>query len=179
MKLKAAFLIVFTLFVYSLLYPQFKSNNISHQQYNQSFTPTISLGLGGGIAYIEDNSGLAIGMFAELKTESFSFVPQANFWKIGDDNNFEAAGLVRLRFSSTSVEPYIDGGIGLNFYSRKNDSTKTTENKTNVGLDLGGGIEFLGIGSNYTLFVDAKYKIIVSEPNIKGYTLTGGLKFYF
>jgi len=143
----------------------------------QSLTPQIFLGVGAGAAYIENNSGLALGMFAEIKTETFSFVPEANYWKVGDDNNFEAAGLVRLRFKSTSIEPYVDGGIGLNFYSYK-DANKVSQNFTKVGLDLGGGLDFLGVGSNYSIFIDAKYKIIVSDPNIKGYTLTAGIKFY-
>jgi len=143
----------------------------------QGVSPQIFLGVGAGAAYIENNSGLALGMFAEIKTETFSFVPQANYWKVGDDNNFEAAGLVRIRFKSTSIEPYVDGGIGLNFYSYK-DKDKVTQNFTKVGLDLGGGLDFLGVGSNYSIFIDAKYKIIVSDPNIKGYTLTGGIKFY-
>ena len=117
-------------------------------------------------------------MFAEIKTETFSFVPQANFWKVGNNNNFEAAGLVRLRFKSASIEPYVDGGIGVNFYSYK-DKDNVSQDFTKVGLDLGGGVDFLGIGTNFSIFIDGKYKIIVSDPNVKGYTLTGRHKILY
>lgn len=184
LKLLLASLIILVLFTNG--YSQYNLQNLDKGIRNfvlptptnkQSLSPQIFLGVNAGAAYIENNSGLALGMFAEIKTETFSFVPQANYWKVGEDNNFETAGLVRLRFKSSSIEPYVDGGIGLNFYSFK-DANKVSQNFTKVGLDLGGGLDFLGVGSNYSIFIDAKYKIIVSDPNIKGYTLTAGIKFY-
>lgn len=186
MKLKLLLASLIILVLITNGYSQYKLQNLDKGIRNfvlptptnkQGVSPQIFLGVGAGAAYIEDNSGLALGMFAEIKTETFSFVPQANYWKVGDRNNFEAAGLVRLRFKSSSIEPYVDGGIGLNFYNYTDDK-KVSQNFTKVGLDLGGGLDFLGVGSNYSIFIDAKYKIIVSDPNIKGYTLTAGIKFY-
>jgi hypothetical protein len=149
--------------------------------HKQGVSPQVFLGGGAGLAYFKSNSGLNLTLFAEVKTETFSFVPQANYWKVDDENNFEAAGLVRIRFKSSSIEPYVDGGLGINFYNSKDKGI--TESKTKVGLDLGGGLDFLGIGSNYSIFIDLKYKIIIdarnTDPNnLAGYTLTGGIKFY-
>jgi len=184
LKLFLASLIILVLFTNG--YSQYKLQNldkgkkdfvVSTPLQRQAGAPQIFLGVGAGIAYFKNNSGLNIGLFAEIKTETFSFVPQANYWKVDDDNNFETAGLVRLRFKSASIEPYVDGGIGLNFYNYK-DSLKNTVNQTKVGLDLGGGLDFIGIGTNYSIFIDAKYKIIIGEPNVTGYTLSGGIKFY-
>ena len=85
------------------------------------------------------------------------------------------AGIVRLRFKTGGIEPYVDGGIGINFLD---DKSKVTEkNDTRIGLDLGGGLDFVGAGSNYSIFIDAKYKIIVGDPNLKGVVFSGGIKF--
>jgi hypothetical protein len=186
MKLKLFLASLIILVLITNGYSQYKLQNLDKGKKDfvlptpvkkQGVAPQIFLGGAAGIAYMDDNSGLAMGMFAEIKTESFSFVPQANYWKVGDKNNFEAAGLVRIRFKSASIEPYVDGGIGLNFYNFT-DKDKVQQSFTKVGLDLGGGLDFTGVGSNYSIFIDAKYKIIVSDPNIKGYTLMGGIKFY-
>ncbi len=136
----------------------------------------IALGGGLGPAFIvEGSSGLTFNFFAEIKTESFSLLPQVNYWKAGDQNNFEVAGLLRLKFKTPTVIPYVDGGIGVNFLTQK--ILGVSENLTKVGLDLGGGVEFPGIGPTFSLYVDGKYKIIISDPNISGYFLTGGIKF--
>jgi|WetSurMetagenome_2_1015567.scaffolds.fasta_scaffold113040_2 hypothetical protein len=170
------------LFSASSVFSQYKTDIQSHsylKTYSQNFSgisvapASISLGFLGGLSRFEGNSGLNVGFFAEIKTESFSFVPQANYWKTDDMNNFEMAGLIRMKFKTGVVEPYVDGGIGINFLNTKSDG----RNDTKVGLDLGGGVEFSTPGSNYTIFGDAKYKIIVGDPNIKGVTLSAGVKF--
>ncbi|MEI7485477.1 MAG: hypothetical protein WCK13_12270, partial [Ignavibacteriota bacterium] len=175
MKLKLFLSSLIILVLFTNGYSQYKLQNldkgtkdfvVSTPLQRQAGAPQIFLGAGAGIAYFKSNSGLNIGLFAEIKTETFSFVPQANYWKVGDDNNFEAAGLVRLRFKSSSIEPYVDGGIGLNFLNSK--SNIASENTTKVGLDLGGGLDFIGIGTNYSIFIDAKYKIIIGDPNVTG-----------
>ncbi|MGB9696772.1 MAG: hypothetical protein ACP5P3_07270 [Ignavibacteria bacterium] len=147
-----------------------KSNSEFSSYSKSGFSPTVSLGMMGGVAKMNGNTGYSVGLFAELRTETFSFVPLANYWKTNVENDFEAAGLVRLRFKSGSMEPYADGGIGVNFLSYDNNNIK-------LGLDLGGGLDFTGAGSNYSLFIDAKYKVIVGDPNIKGFTVNFGLKF--
>ncbi len=167
----------------SSLYAQYNSTTIKQnhnvERFNNylkisSFTPSVDLGLLAGFAKFENN-GLGIGMFAEIKTESFSLVPMAYYWKVDNMNNFEMAGLARLRFKAGNMEPYVDGGIGINFLNDKR--TMPERNDTKLGLDLGGGIDFVGMGGNYSLFFDAKYKIIVGDPNIKGFILGGGIKF--
>jgi len=184
-KLTLSFLIVFLVSV-SPLFSQVNSGTSNQSENSEkfnsylkinSFTPTVCLGLQGGFAKFDGdkNTGLALGMFAEIKTESFSLVPQANYWKTDVMNDFEMAGIVRLRFKTGGMEPYVDGGIGINFLD---DKSKVTEkNDTRLGLDLGGGLDFVGAGSNYSIFIDAKYKIIVGDPNLKGVVFSGGIKF--
>ena len=151
-------------------------NNFTLTGLNAAPVSHISLGGGLGPAFIVDgSSGLTFNFFAEIKTESFSLLPQVNYWKAGDQNNFEVAGLLRLKFKTPTVIPYVDGGIGVNFLTQK--ILGVSENLTKVGLDLGGGVEFPGIGPAFSLYVDGKYKIIISDPNISGYFLTGGIKF--
>ncbi len=181
-KITLSFILILTISI-STLYAQYKpetqkqnQNVEKFQNYLKlnSFTPSVSLGLQAGFVKFE-STGLGVGMFAEIKTESFSLVPMAYYWKVDNMNNFEMAGLARLRFSTGNMEPYVDGGIGINFL---NDKRTTPErNDTKIGLDLGGGIDFVGMGGNYSLFFDAKYKIIVGDPNIKGFILGGGIKF--
>lgn len=178
-KLTLSFLIVIILSV-SNLFPQVNQsqNLVKFNRYLKinSFTPVVNLGVQGGYAKFDGdkNSGLAVGMFAEIRTESFSLVPQANYWRTDKMNDFEMAGLVRLRFGGVGMQPYVDGGIGLNLLNDK--SGPTEKNDTKIGLDLGGGIDFVS-ASNYTLFIDAKYKIIVGDPNLKGLIFSGGIKF--
>jgi opacity protein-like surface antigen len=182
-KITLSYLIVL-IFSFSSLYAQYNPETLKQiqnlEKFNNylkinSFTPTVALGIQGGFARFESNTGMAVGMFAEIKTESFSLVPQANYWKVDKMNNFEMAGIARLRFKTGGMEPYVDGGIGINFL---NDKTGVSErNDTKLGLDLGGGLDFVGAGANYSIFIDAKYKIIVGDPNIKGVVFSGGIKF--
>jgi|WetSurMetagenome_2_1015567.scaffolds.fasta_scaffold763196_1 hypothetical protein len=187
MKKTTFSLIIVFILSFSTLYAQYNQNKpVQNQNINRfgymlkinNFSPTVCLGIQVGMAKIFDSAtvgtGLAVGMFAEIKTESFSIVPQANYWKVDKMNNFEMAGLARLRFKAGNIEPYVDGGIGINFL---NDKRLTERNDTKLGLDLGGGLDFIGAGSNYSIFFDAKYKIIVGDPNIKGIVLCGGIKF--
>lgn len=181
-KITLSFILILAI-SFSPLYAQYKSEyskqNNKVERFNNylklnSFTPSVSLGIQAGFARFE-STGLGVGMFAEIKTESFSLVPMAYYWKVDNMNNFEMAGLARLRFKAGGMEPYVDGGIGLNFLNDKR--VLPEKNDTKIGLDLGGGIDFVGAGANYSLFFDAKYKIIVGDPNLKGLILGGGIKF--
>ena len=191
--MKKIILLTFALLIifYGTSYSQFKSHSFSdnlspNKKYNKldlnQVVPTVSLGFNVGLALITaDNTGLAVGMFAEVKTKSFSFVPQANYWQVNDRKNFEMAGLLRLRFESVSMEPYLDGGIGINFYDDDivdASGNKINNNVTLLGIDVGGGLELKNVGTNFSILLDAKYKIIINDPgNIKGFVITAGLKF--
>lgn len=180
MNLRLILSFVFIITFFSSAYSQ---NNLDNTENNNSVsglstvTPLSKVALGGGLGpafIVEGSSGLTFNFFAEIKTESFSIVPQVNYWKASDQNNFEVAGLLRLRFPTPTVEPYIDGGIGVNFLSQKINNV--TDNLTKAGLDVGGGVTFPGIGPKLSLYVDGKYKIIISDPNLSGYFITGGIK---
>jgi opacity protein-like surface antigen len=141
--------------------------------------PVTKMGLGvqTGFAFIESSNGFTIGLMAEIGLGGFSITPQANYWKVNEDNNFEMAALIRLKFPMTSVEPYVDGGLGLNFLDQKIDALNR-ESLTKLGMDLGGGVEFPNVGTNYSIYIDGKYKVIIKDNgNKSGYTLAGGIKF--
>ena len=137
-------------------------------------TSGASGGFNIGIGAVEGNVAFAIGVFAELKARDISFVPQANYWKAENQNNFELAGLIRFYLSKKAINPYIDGGLGVNFYnSEKNDFTK-------LSILAGGGIEMTNVSSTFNLLFDGKYKLIVSDGgNISTFIFTAGMKFPF
>lgn len=133
-----------------------------------------SVGLNLGFASIEGNVGLAIGAFAELKARDISFVPQANYWNVKSQSNFELAGLARLYFSHKPLAPYIDGGIGINFYNSDKD------NFTKLSILAGGGVELSGLSSTFSLLFDGKYKLIINDRgNLSGFVFTAGMRFPF
>ncbi|MCI0472788.1 MAG: acyloxyacyl hydrolase [Ignavibacteria bacterium] len=135
----------------------------------------IFIGGGIGFAFINNsNEGLDLNFFTEIKSDNFSIVPMANYWKNDTKNNFEIAGLARFRLKSTAIEPYFDAGLGVNFLTDRDED----KNNTNLGIDLGAGLDFIGISDSFSIFADGKYKIIVGSPNLYYYTLIGGIKFY-
>jgi hypothetical protein len=134
-----------------------------------------SIGINGGFAVIEESLGVALGAFVEFKSKDFSFVPQANYWRVSKSSNFELAGLGRIYLSPSRVTPYLDGGLGINFYSTeaagKSDFTK-------LGLIFGGGVELSNLGTSFSLLFDGKYKLIVRDGgNISGVVITAGMRF--
>jgi len=92
MKIKLFFSSLILLFVVSTGYSQYNLKNIGadintqpmHIVNRTALSSQISLGGGLGLANIDNNAGFGITLFAEIKTESFSFVPQANYWKNDD-----------------------------------------------------------------------------------------------
>ena len=133
-----------------------------------------SMGFNTGMAIIEGNVGFAIGAFAELKAGSVSFVPQANYWTASEQNNFELAGLARFYLSKTVIQPYLDGGLGVNFFNQQNS------NVTKLSIDIGGGVDLQQFGDSFTLMFDGKYKLIIRDPgNVSCFIFTVGMKFPF
>ncbi|MBN1632580.1 MAG: hypothetical protein JW917_00265 [Ignavibacteria bacterium] len=187
MKSKAILLILAAVFLlFSDSYSQYLRNDrinlkqdLTLNSTSKSSDAKFFLGTGLGFAFVSSNSGIAVSMFSELKFDKFSFVPIANYWKVDNRSNFQMAALARYTFTMSNVNPYIDGGIGFNFYDNKEPSIN--ESFTKIGLDIGAGMDFPGLIENAVVFVDGKYKVIISnskkEGNIESYTLTGGIKF--
>lgn len=176
---KKIFLVIALLYLVNFLSnAQYIENNYKYNKLSLKnlATPTsrVDLGIGAGFSFFNNKTGYAVGMFSEIKLESFSIVPQANYWKIDNTSNFEMAGLARLNFQTASIKPYVDGGIGVNFY----DDKEKKESFTKLGVDVGAGLNFEGIFEKNIIFVDGKYKIIISDTGNKyGYTLIFGIKF--
>jgi len=178
-----ALLLVLVFFAGNISFAQIINNDLSLSKRNRDLhlksdisktTLKGGLGVNAGLAFMESNTGLAVGVFAELEAGSFSFVPQANYWQVKKDNNFELAAIMRLKFASTNIEPFVDGGIGINFYSSEKNSF------TKIGVDVGGGVVLKTISKDFNLVIDGKYKIIINNDdpgNISGYTVTAGLRF--
>lgn len=134
-------------------------------------------GFNMGLALIEGQAGFAIGAFAELGNGKTSFVPQANYWNTSGASNFELAGLARFMLGKTGPKPYIDGGLGVNFYN--SDSLDFTK----LSIIIGGGIELDNISSSFVLVFDGKYKLIINDSgnlgNLSCFIFTAGMKFPF
>lgn len=138
--------------------------------------PSMGAGMGFnlGMAIIEDNIGFAVGAFGEIRAGGITFVPQANYWTASGQNNFELAGLARKYLGKNDLLPYIDGGLGVNFY--KSDSTSFSK----LSILIGGGVELDNVSSSFSLIFDAKYKLIINDPgNISCFIFTAGMKFPF
>lgn len=137
----------------------------------------VSLGVHLGVVSIEGEAGFNVGALAEIGYGKFSFTPQLNYWKLKNTNNFELAGLGRIKLApigpSTHINPYLDGGLSINFY---NDAAQS--NNTRLGIVLGGGVESALLSSGFSLYGDIKYKlIIIKESNASGVVFNVGIKF--
>jgi len=163
-------------------FSQFKTDFASplKKSVTNSVKPSVNIGFLGGFAMFNNGTGVNLGLFTEIELDRFAVVPMADYWKVDNASNFEMAGLLRLKFKGTTsnMDPYVDGGIGVNFYENTDPNPNTKPKKlTNAGLLLGGGLEFSNLLEGSLIFVDAKYKIIINdEKNVSGYTLTGGIK---
>jgi hypothetical protein len=183
------YLIVFILlsiFYTSKSYSQF-SVNLEPYKYNSGSKKISKLkqdnkkssgaygGFNLGLAIIEGQAGFAIGAFAELGNGKASFVPQTNYWTTSEASNFELCGLGRFMLGKTGPKPYIDGGLGVNFYN--SDSVDFTK----LSIIFGGGIELDNVSSSFTLLFDAKYKLVISDDpgNLSCFIFTAGMKFPF
>ena len=178
-----SFLLIFTInSVFAQDIPEIKSLNNFNLKSNLKSDKTLSpipasggsMGFNTGMAIIEGNVGFAIGAFAELKAGTVSFVPQANYWNASEQNNFELAGLARFYLSKTTLQPYIDGGLGINFFNQENT------NVTKLSIDIGGGVDIQQFGDSFSLLFDGKYKLIIRDPgNVSCFIFTAGMRFPF
>jgi hypothetical protein len=139
-------------------------------------TSPVSLGVHVGVASIESETGFNIGALADIGYGKFSFTPQLNYWKLKSTNNFEIAGLGRIKLAPPTgapINPYLDGGLTINFY---NDVFKN--NNTRLGIALGGGVESQMLSAGFSVYADLKYKlIIIKEANTSGFVINVGMKF--
>lgn len=150
----------------------FDSENLSKKKKKSKAFAGFNL----GTAVVESEVGFAVGAYAEFDADGIFFLPQTNYWKAGDQNNFEICGLARKYLTKTEVVPYLDGGVGVSFYS--SDSSDYTK----VSVLIGAGVELTKISDTFSLIIDGKYKLIVSstEPiNISTLVFTVGMKFPF
>jgi len=155
---------------------QFSKNSGLKSEITASPIPTSggSMGFNTGLAIIEGNVGFAIGAFAEIKAGTVSFVPQANYWNASEQNNFELAGLARFYLSKSDFQPYLDGGLGVNFFNQQ------SSNVTKLSIDIGGGVDIQQFGDSFTLLFDGKYKLIIRDPgNVSCFIFTAGMRFPF
>ncbi len=133
-----------------------------------------SAGFNTGVASIDGQVGFAFGAFAELRAGQVSLIPQINYWNADKQTDFELGVVSQFYLTSTAVAPYVDFGLGVNFYD--NDSLSFTK----ASLITGVGLEFKNLSKSFNLMVDGKYKLIASNTgNIPCFIITAGLKFPF
>lgn len=179
MKKKIFVLIFFTFAIsgssFSQYLPSLKLNSKKHTTLFKKDAALIkgpSMGFNIGLASIEGVVGFAIGGFAELKSGDVSFVPQINYWNAKKQTNFEIAGLARFYLSDKGLFPYLDGGLGVNFYNSEDN------NFTKLSIIAGGGVELGNLGTSFNLIFDGKYKLIVNDAgNFSCFIFTAGMKF--
>jgi hypothetical protein len=186
---KIFFAFLLSLFSFSSAFPQFLQEDLSLKKISQMNKSSqrmesskdinltggkASLGINAGFAVIEENVGIALGAFVEFKSTNFSFVPQANYWRVSKASNFELAGLGRIYLSPSTVIPYLDGGLGINFYT----SDVPGGDFTKLGIIFGGGVELANVGTSFSILFDGKYKLIIRDGgNISGVVVTAGMRF--
>lgn len=171
---------IFTSFVSSQIIPEvnsLKDIKTEKKQFLKNAGAPTSGASGGfnlGFGSVEGSVVFAIGAFAEIKAGDVSFVPQANYWNGDGQSDFELAGLARFFLSKKLVMPYLDGGLGVNFYNSDNaDFTK-------LSILVGGGVELANLGTSFSLLLDGKYKLIINDPgNLSCFIFTAGMKFPF
>ncbi len=104
MKSKLLLLAVLIFTLSNITYAQINLNDIklSENKSKLSMPPTgapVSLGVHLGVVSIEGEAGFNIGALAEIGYGKFSFTPQLNYWKLKNTNNFELAGLGRIKLA--------------------------------------------------------------------------------
>ncbi len=180
MKIKKLllFLIVIITIIPGFAKAQYLDDKLTNSpliQNQSSIAPrsNIFLGIGVGPTFFHNETGFNFNFFTEVALESFSVVPQANYWKVKETTNFELAGDIRLHFEMLGLNPYGAAGIGVNFYDEKSADLSFTA----LGLNLGAGLEFTKLAKGMIFFVDGKYKLIIrNDGNKELYTITGGVK---
>jgi hypothetical protein len=175
------------MFIYTnISYSQFLSESNNYKKLTLTNMKSLlkvvpSAGASGGFnlgfGSVEGSVVFAVGAFAEIKGGDISFVPQANYWNGNNQNNFELAGLARFYLSKKLVAPYLDGGLGVNFYnSDKDDFTK-------LSIIVGGGLQLANLGTSFNLLLDGKYKLIINDSqntgNLSCFIFTAGMSFPF
>lgn len=134
--------------------------------------------LGDGV-----DAGYSIAGHVFLKpasTKNLRFRGDVSFdrfaFKGNGDGNSRVLGFVGNALldlsSSGGIKPYILGGLGG--YNGK--SSSSSDSDTNVGIQVGGGLNFQLSG--FSTFLEAKYVNVFSDPNSTGYIpITFGIRF--
>ncbi|MEO8209238.1 MAG: hypothetical protein ABI840_01655 [bacterium] len=180
---KILFVLTLIIFISNISYSQYlsESNSLKKISFKNSSLKINSIPSSGaavgfnlGFGFIESDGAFAIGAFAELRSNGISFVPQANYWNAKNQSNFELAGLARFYLVKKLVAPYLDGGLGVNFYN------SDTDDFTKLSIVAGGGVQLANLGTSFNLLFDGKYKLIINDGgNISCFIFTVGMKFPF
>lgn len=185
--MKALFIIIFIAGSFATGYSQIvipdatlRSTSDQHSSYlkkHEIMAPASTTGLGIhlGLASVKSETGFNIGALAEINYNKFALTPQVNYWKIKTTSDFELSMLGRMKLGAPAVgvNPYLDGGLGVEFYNNNND------NLTRLGIILGGGVESAPLKSGFILYGDVKFKLLIikEEDNPSGFFINAGVKF--
>ena len=82
----------------------------------------------------------------------------------------------RFPIQSTTVRPYLTGGVGVYYLKSESDTDLLDDSQTKFGLNGGGGIEIPLSG--LTTFIEARYhSVFTSESNTNFFPLRVGIRF--
>lgn len=157
----------------------------------QSSPRPVSLGISGGLSLPTGDfgSGLASGysvaghvFLSPSAMRSLRFRGDVSYdsWDIENTNSStrSLAGIANAIFdvstsSTSTVKPYFLGGLGI--FNGKNSGTNS-ESDTNLGAQLGGGLNFQLSG--FSTFLEAKYVNVFAEGNnVNWIPITFGIRF--
>ncbi|MDQ8161607.1 MAG: outer membrane beta-barrel protein [Gemmatimonadota bacterium] len=106
--------------------------------------------------------------FDQFSYKKGSSLSDESFRSLG----FVANAMVDLTSGSSSMMPYLVGGLGV--YSGK--ASGSDDSSTDFGLQVGAGLTFKLSG--FATFLEAKYVNVFSDPNSTGYLpITFGVRF--
>jgi len=128
-----------------------------------------------GHIFLKPASMTSLRFRGDVSLDSYSFKGNTN----GDFRSLGFVGNALYDLSTSGgVKPYVLGGLGAfnGRTSTKTGSVSVTTSDTNVGIQVGGGLNFQLSG--FSTFLEAKYVNVFSDPNSTGYIpITFGIRF--
>ena len=146
--------------------------------------PTGDLGDGADAGYVvaghvfyKPASIQALRLRADVSLDRWSLKNDGN----GSDASTRSVGVVANALfdfatnSTSTVKPYVLVGLGL--YNNKSSAAETSngEGATDVGVQVGGGMEFQLAG--FSTFAEAKYVNAFSERRVSWIPISFGVRF--
>ncbi|WP_373070538.1 outer membrane beta-barrel protein [Gemmatimonas sp.] len=122
-----------------------------------------------GHIFLKPASMTSLRFRGDVSLDSYSYKGNTN----GDFRSLGFVGNALYDLSASGgVKPYVLGGLG----GFNGKSSSSSDSDTNVGIQVGGGLNFQLSG--FSTFLEAKYVNVFSDDNSTGYIpITFGIRF--